>query len=336
MINRSGTTFVHRAIEETGAEVAQITRAYAVVREVFGLERAVGRHRGADNVVPTDGAARRLPGDPPADRPRDPLVRRRPLPDHRRRRRDRAVRPDAARARPADHRSWSRGAELADIDAESQRLAGARPAARISPPRLAELLSAFLLLDVVEIANASEHSAAEIAELHFALSDQFYVDEMLTAITQLPRDDRWSTLARAAMRHDVYAALSAITTSVLRTHRRRADRRRAHRGLERRRTPSACERARTTVRDGAGPRHRRPGHAVGRAAGDARPAELSRSAPRSARAARAATGPRPACRAPCVRRPRRRRAPRRCARPRPLGASGAACALRGMRVAAGR
>jgi glutamate dehydrogenase len=40
---------------------------------------------------------------------------------------------------------------------------------------------------------------------------------MLTCITKLPRDDRWSTLARAAVRHDVYAALAAITTSVLRT-----------------------------------------------------------------------------------------------------------------------
>ena len=39
MINRSGTTFVHRAMEETGAEVAQIARAYAVVREVFGLQK---------------------------------------------------------------------------------------------------------------------------------------------------------------------------------------------------------------------------------------------------------------------------------------------------------
>jgi len=40
---------------------------------------------------------------------------------------------------------------------------------------------------------------------------------LLTAITQLPRDDRWSTLARAAVRHDVYAALSSITSAVLRS-----------------------------------------------------------------------------------------------------------------------
>jgi len=83
--------------------------------------------------------------------------------------------------------------------------------------RLGELLNAFLLLDVVEIANASEHSAEEIAELHFALSAQFSVDDLLTAITLLPRDDRWSTLARSAVRHDVYAALSSITSAVLRS-----------------------------------------------------------------------------------------------------------------------
>jgi glutamate dehydrogenase len=39
---------------------------------------------------------------------------------------------------------------------------------------------------------------------------------LLTRVTALPRDDRWSTLARSAARHDVYAALSAITTAVLR------------------------------------------------------------------------------------------------------------------------
>jgi glutamate dehydrogenase len=69
---------------------------------------------------------------------------------------------------------------------------------------------------VVEIAGATGHHPYEIAQLHFALSDQFSVDQMLTAITGLPRADRWTTLARAAARHDVYAALSSITTAVLR------------------------------------------------------------------------------------------------------------------------
>ena len=55
-----------------------------------------------------------------------------------------------------------RGAELADIHSETERLTELGIPQELAL-RLAELLSVFLLLDVVEIANASEHSAGEIA-----------------------------------------------------------------------------------------------------------------------------------------------------------------------------
>jgi glutamate dehydrogenase len=214
MINRSGTTFVHRAMEETGAEVAQITRAYSVVREVFGLEALWASIEALDNVVPV---AAQNAGHQEIRRLIDRATRwfvdvRFPISD---------VAAEVERFEPTLTElspriaSLVRGAELADIDAERQRLTELGLPGELAA-KLAELLSTFLLLDVVEIANASQHSAVEIAELHFALSDLFYVDEMLTSITGLPRDDRWATLARAAVRHDVYAALSAITTAVLR------------------------------------------------------------------------------------------------------------------------
>jgi len=206
---------VHRAMEETGAEVAQITRAYAVVREVFGLEGLWASIEALDNVVSTEAQhagyqeIRRL-----IDRATRWFVDVRfPISDV-----AAEIERFAGTIAELGPRITSlvRGAELADVESESQRLSSLGLPGELAA-HLAELLSTFLLLDVVEIANASQHSASEIAELHFALSDQFYVDEMLTAITRLPRDDRWSTLARAAMRHDVYAALSSITTSVLRT-----------------------------------------------------------------------------------------------------------------------
>jgi glutamate dehydrogenase len=215
MINRSGTTFVHRAIEETGVEVAQITRAYSVVREVFGLEELWASIEALDNVVPV---AAQNAGHQEIRRLIDRATRwfvdvRFPIGDV-------AAEIERFGATLAELSpriaSLVRGAERADIDSEKARLGGLGLPPGLSA-RLAELLSTFLLLDVVEIANASAHSAAEIAELHFALSDLFYVDEMLTSITELPRDDRWATLARAAVRHDVYAALSAITTAVLRS-----------------------------------------------------------------------------------------------------------------------
>ena len=213
MINRSGTTFVHRAIEETGGEVAQIVRAYSVVREVFGLPVLWAAIEALDNLVPTTAQhaayqeIRRL-----IDRSTRWIVDVRfPIGD---------VAAEIDRFGPTLRElqpritELVRGAELADIKSETRRLTGLGLPEDLAA-KLAELLSAFLLLDVVEIASASQHSAAEIAALHFGLSDQFYVDEMLTAVTLLPRDDRWTTLARAAMRHDVYAALSSITTSVL-------------------------------------------------------------------------------------------------------------------------
>jgi glutamate dehydrogenase len=245
MINRSGTTFVHRAAEETGAEVAQITRAYAVVREVFGLEPLWAALESLDNQVSTEAQhagyreIRRL-----IDRATRWFVDVRfPISD---------VAAEIERFGPTlaeltpKITTLVRGAELADIESESQRLA-----ALGLPPdlaaHLAELLSTFLLLDVVEIANASAHSAGEIAALHFALSDEFYIDEMLTGVTHLPRDDRWSTLARAAMRHDVYAALSSITTAVLRTTDDALDAD-ARTEAWTAQNPERVERARTTVR----------------------------------------------------------------------------------------
>src|SRR5581483_6138571 len=53
MINRSGTTFVHRAMEETGADVGQITRAYSIVRAVFDLPPLWASIEALDNQVPT-------------------------------------------------------------------------------------------------------------------------------------------------------------------------------------------------------------------------------------------------------------------------------------------
>ncbi len=215
MINRSGTTFVHRAVEETGADPAQITRAYSIVREVFGLADLWAAIEELDNAVPTEAQhaayseVRRL-----VDRATRWLVDVRfPITDV-----TSEVQRFAPTLRAVGPRiaSLVRGAERADIELETHKLVGYGIPEHLGR-RLAELLSTFLLLDVVEIANASDHKPADIAELHFALSDYFYVDEMLTAVTNLPREDRWEALARAAMRHDVYAALSAITTAVLRS-----------------------------------------------------------------------------------------------------------------------
>jgi glutamate dehydrogenase len=215
LVNRGGTTYVHRALEETSADPAEITRAYAITREVFGLQRLWADIEALDNHVPTDAQhaayseIRRL-----IDRATRWLVDVRfPITD---------VAGEIERFAPTLLELADRvpellcGSERETLYADVDRLVGLGLPRDVSL-RVAALLSAFLLLDVVEIARTSERPAAEVAELHFAVSDRFSVDEMLTKITLLPRDDRWSTLARAALRHDLYAALSMITTAVLHT-----------------------------------------------------------------------------------------------------------------------
>ncbi len=214
MVNHCGTTFVFRAREETGADIAQVTRAYAVVREVFGLERIWSELEALDNQVPTEA---QHVGYREIRRTIDRAVRwlvdvRFPISD---------VAAEIARFKPTFDKLTAkvpdmlRGRERENFYAEIDRLIG-HGLPRELAMLITNLLSCFLLLDVVEIAQTADADPAEIADLHFALSEQLSVDDILNAVTLLPREDRWSALARAAMRHDVYAALAAITSSVCR------------------------------------------------------------------------------------------------------------------------
>ena len=213
LVNRGGASFVFRAQEETAADAAQIARAYTVIREVFGLERIWANLEALDNQVSTDA---QHVGYREVRRTMDRAVRwlvdvRFPISDV-------AAEierfgPTVAELRPKVP-ELLRGRERENLYADVDRLVG-HGLPRELALEISCLLMAFLLLDVVEIAAANDRPAAEVADLHFALSERLSVDDILSAVTRLPRDDRWSALARAAIRHDVYAALAAVTASVL-------------------------------------------------------------------------------------------------------------------------
>jgi glutamate dehydrogenase len=87
------------------------------------------------------------------------------------------------------------------------------------PSELAEwatrLMYGFGLLDVVEVANKAGRPLDDVAGVYFVLSERLRVDYLLSKISDLPREDRWQTLARMALRYDLYAALAALTAEVL-------------------------------------------------------------------------------------------------------------------------
>jgi glutamate dehydrogenase len=213
VVNRAGITFVFRAQEETGATPVEIVRAYTVIREVYQFEEFWALVGALDNRVPTDAQtmlyldARRL-----LDRGVRWLLQTR-----------RALLDVAAEVEHfgGDIRALSRDVPHLLVGSERQRLHQRTAAlAQHGIPndlalRAAGLLDGFSLLDIVEIASSGSLPARDVAEVYFALSEQFQVDDMLTRITGLPRGDRWSALARSALRYDLYAALAGLTSNVL-------------------------------------------------------------------------------------------------------------------------
>ena len=55
----------------------------------------------------------------------------------------------------------------------------------------------------------------EAAAVYFDLADRLQIARLRDMITALPRDDRWTTMARGAIRDDLYAAHAALARDVL-------------------------------------------------------------------------------------------------------------------------
>ncbi|MEV2242134.1 NAD-glutamate dehydrogenase [Micromonospora sp. NPDC049891] len=212
-INRGGISFVFRVVEETAATAADVIRAYVVVREVFGLRQLWDEVEALDNRIDPelqtsvyldtrrllDRAVRwlvtnrRSPIDVPAEisRLRDGITRLLPKME-----------------------TLFYGSERESIVAHIDSLTE-RGVPRELAERSTRLMYSFGLLDVVETGAATGRDVGEVASVYFVLSDRFRVDSLLSKISLLPREDRWQTLARMALRYDLYAALAALTAEVL-------------------------------------------------------------------------------------------------------------------------
>jgi glutamate dehydrogenase len=88
------------------------------------------------------------------------------------------------------------------------------------------ILYGFGLLDIVTLAEnagrdvagadvAARQDLETVASIYFVVSERFLIDDLLSRISRLPRNDRWETLARMALRYDLYNALAALTADVL-------------------------------------------------------------------------------------------------------------------------
>ncbi|MFF5229308.1 NAD-glutamate dehydrogenase [Dactylosporangium sp. NPDC000521] len=212
-VNHGGPAFFHRAAEETGAGAADILRASVVIRDVYGLGELRSAVESLDNQVPTEAqtavnlTTRRL-----LDRAVRWLVSNRRLPID--------VPGEIARLRPGISRllpqleTLLRGQEREALHTNAAALRGLGLPAEIAD-MTARITYGFGLLDIVEVASQTSQDVNEVATVYYVLSERFRVDDLLSKISNLPSEDRWQTLARVALRYDLYAALAALTAEVL-------------------------------------------------------------------------------------------------------------------------
>ena len=214
IVNHGGITFVHRITEETGASVEEIARAYVAVRQIFDLDGIWEEIQALDRVSPTAAQnalyleIRRL-----LDRSvRWVLTTRGGVLDVSKLIED--VHPVVHNLTPLVPRflSGSEHQRLLDRMADFMALGAPEPLAM----RAAACLDQYSLLDIADIAAREKQDPESVAQLYFAVSERFGVDALLTQISNLDRADRWSSLARAAVRQDLYGAQAGLTVRILR------------------------------------------------------------------------------------------------------------------------
>ncbi len=213
LVNRGGITFLHRTVEETGATYDSVVRAYTIGREVFDLPSFVASAEAIDNLVSTDVQSklylefRRL-----LDRTSRWFVQNRAgVMD---------VGAEIDRFRPVIAKWHGRMGELVRGEALERMRAEARAFAEAGVPAdVADLTSGLLyefsLLDVAELAEDLGRPIDEVAEVYFAVGARYSLDGQLDRIRQLTRNNRWESLARGALRDDLYQAWMQLARAVL-------------------------------------------------------------------------------------------------------------------------
>ena len=211
LVDTGGISYAFRIIEDVGVRPVDAVRTYVATDAIFGVGDIWHQVRAANLPVALSDRltldTRRL-----IDRAGRWLLNYRPQPL--------AVGAEinrfAAKVKDLTPRmsEWLRGDDKAIVEKEAEEFAS-----QGAPEDLAYLVATglyrFSLLDIIDIGDINDIDAAEVADTYFALMDRLGTDGLLTAVSELPRNDRWHSLARLAIRDDIYASLRSLCFDVL-------------------------------------------------------------------------------------------------------------------------
>ncbi len=219
LVNRMGPVFAWRAIEETGATIGQIARAYTIARETFAMRDTWSAIEALDSKVPA--SAQYLAYDQTARSLRHLSYW---LLTHRRR--NLHVERTVAEFGPGVHEL---GAALPGI---ATGLVVEHNAARIAqlretglPPALAERIGVLESMepafDLVELAAEHRIAVREAARAYYAIGAATGLDWIRTQIGNLAVSGPWQASARSALRSSAARAHRKLAAQVLRPAGRR-------------------------------------------------------------------------------------------------------------------
>jgi glutamate dehydrogenase len=213
LVNRMGATFVPRAQDETGADPAQIARAYTAAREIFDMRALWAQIEGLDNRVPakvqyamhfqTSRLLRHMTYWLLAHRKQELHV-------------DKAVTEfrKGVRQLESDIAHILSGAERERFEkTRKQHIEAGVPHELAS--RVASLECHNAALDIVELSGLHHASVTEAARVYFDLGGRIGLDWLREQVEQLPVEGPWQAVARSGLRDSALRIHRALTEKVL-------------------------------------------------------------------------------------------------------------------------
>ena len=213
LINRAGPTFVGEVSEKTGASAIEVTKAYLITRQIFGLHKHWAEIEALDNKVAADVQTtlnldiRRL-----IERGTIWMLRNGPRPLDVTRAIGRyavgieSLADGLDKRIPAELRDGIRAAADGYCDRQVPR-----PLAR----RVANLEVLFSGCDIVRIAADGGHSVNDVAEVYYEIGRRLSLDWLRRAAEALPVETDWQVMATAAVVDDLYAQQSELTVRIM-------------------------------------------------------------------------------------------------------------------------
>ena len=214
LVDRAGMTFAFRLAEETGAGAPQLARAYAVAREVFDMRSFWEAVEALDNQIEAGTQLSMLiEGRRLVERAARWVVRAGPRAGI-----DVAAMTDrfapAAQMLAAALPDVLRGLDREQFDERRTDLeeGGVPPELAHRVASMQSLLSVF---DIVVDAGLTGSEQPAVTDVYFAIGSRLGLDWLRDRILELPRTDRWQSLARAALRDDLYRLHRSLTREIL-------------------------------------------------------------------------------------------------------------------------